>query len=503
MKFISNTFFHALATLISRILGYIRDAVIASIFGANQLTDAFFVAWKLPNTFRQLLAEGSFSAAFIPTFTDLRKKSEKEALRYASSLFSVYTLVLAILTFVVIMFAPYIVTVLAPGFVNKGNFEKTVELIRIVFPYLILIGWVSFFTGMLNTKNRFFIPAVSPALLNLSFIFFALFLSNYYGIYALAYGALVGGVLQVLLQIPLLIKEKLIIKPSFSTHPELKKTFKKMLPAFASFGVNQFSFFIDTIIASLLLSGAISYLYYGNRIFQLPIGLFAVGIGNALLVSLSAYSAKKQFDKFDEDFNTGLKLALFISVPATFGILVLGIEMIDLLFAHGSFGKTETYYTFQALAGYGVGLPFIALSRPFKSAFFAVEDMKTPLYATIAGVVVSIGSAILFGFVFGLGVLGLSLATSIGALVTLVYLYFYYDFTVRFKEVSITGIKVVIASILMFLYILGLKLFIYSSFLLVLIGISGGIVVYVISLYILKEDMLILFLSVLKRKFKR
>ncbi len=502
MKFISNTIFFSLATLISRILGYIRDATIAFVFGANTLTDAFFVAWRLPNTLRQLIGEGSFNAAFIPIFTEENKKSEKNAIEYASSLFSYYTITLSLITFFVVIFAPQFIKIIAPGFVAKGNLEEAINLVRIVFPYLILVGWVSFFMALLNTKNKFFIPAVSPALLNLSFIFSALFLSNYYGIYALAYGALIGGVFQVLLQIPLILKEKFLIKPTLKIHPAVKETLKRLLPAFASFGVSQFSFIIDTIIASFLVGGAISYLYYGNRIFQLPLGLFAIGLGNALLVSLSKYYAEKDFKNFNKDFNTGIQLALFISIPATVGTIVLGKEIIDILFVHGSFSKEDADITFYALIGYSIGLTGYALTRPFKSSFFAVGDMKTPLNSTIFGIVVSIFFAVLFGFVLNWGVFGLALASSVGGFANVIYLFFRYEFEINTKEILKTLYKVSLSSLFMGAFIIFLKYFISNEYILVFTSIPLSIFLYFGFGILLKEDVLLIFSKMLKRKFK-
>jgi putative peptidoglycan lipid II flippase len=502
LKFISNTIFFSLATLISRILGYIRDATIAFIFGANVLTDAFFVAWRLPNTLRQLIGEGSFNAAFIPIFTEESKKSEKNAVEYASSLFSYYTLVLSVITFFVVIFAPFFVKIIAPGFVAKGNFQETVNLVRIVFPYLVLVGWFSFFMALLNTKNRFFIPAVSPALLNLSFIFFALFLSNYYGIYALAYGALTGGVLQVLLQIPFILKERFLIKPTLKIHPAVKETLKRLLPAFASFGVSQFSFVIDTLIASFLVGGAISYLYYGNRIFQLPLGLFAVGLGNALLVSLSKYYAEKDLKNFNKDFNVGIQLALFISIPATVGTIVLGKEIIDILFVRGAFSKEDAEITYYALIGYSIGLAGYALTRPFKSGFFAIGDMKTPLNSTIFGIVISIVFAILLGFALHWGVFGLALASSIGGFANAGYLYFKYEFEIQKKEILKTFLKVCISSIIMGLFILVFKVVIHNEFLVVFLSIPSAIVLYFIVGILLKEYVITIFLQMIKRKIK-
>ncbi len=502
-QFLLNTIAFSSATLVSRILGYLRDATVAYIFGANPLTDAFFVAWRLPNTLRQLIGEGSFNAAFIPIYTQEEKTSKENARQYASSLFSYYTIILSVITFFVVVFADIFVKIIAPGFVEKGNFQETVNLVRVVFPYLILIGWVSFFMALLNTRNRFFIPAFAPALLNLSFITFAFLFADKVGIYALAYGALAGGVLQVLIQLPLLKKENLILKPSLKTHPKLKDTIKRLLPAFASFGVSQFAFVIDTVIASFLVGGAVSYLYYGNRIFLLPMGLFAIGLGNALLVSLSKAFSEKDFNSFNHDVNMGLKLSFFISIPATVGMLVLGKEIIDVLLLRGAFSSEDALFTYYALAGYSLGLTGYALTRPLKSAFFATGDTKTPLYSTIFGLIVGIVFAIILGFVLRWGVFGLALASSLSGWASAFYLYYIYPFSIEKKNILKSFLKVLFASFIMGVFVLFLKTFLESEVLLIVLGIPSAILLYFGLTFLMKEESFIFFIKTAKGKIKK
>ncbi len=500
-RFVLNTAAFSAATFISRILGYLRDAVIAFIFGANPLTDAFFVAWRLPNTLRQLIGEGSFNAAFIPVYTEEKNRSKESADRFASSLFTYYTLCLSIITAVVIVFADFFISIIAPGFVQKGNFDEAVNLVRIVFPYLILVGWVSFFMALLNMKDRFFIPAVSPALLNLSFIFSAVLLSQYYGIYALALGALLGGVLQVVLQVVFAYKEGIRLRFSLDFHSRIRDTFKRMIPAFSSFGVSQFAFIIDTVIASFLIGGAVSYLYYGNRIFQLPLGLFAIGLGNALLVSLSKYFSKRDMDSFRRDLNNGIKLAVFISIPSTAGMIVLGKEIIELLLMRGAFDHENVVMTYYALAGYSLGLTGYALTRPFKSAFFAVGDMKTPLNSTIFGLVVSIFFAVFLGFLLGWGVFGLAVASSIGGTAGLFYLYKKSKFSIDKKDILKTFIKVTTASLFMALSVYIFKESVSCKAFQVFGGVFIGIAVYFVLSYFLKESSFIFFIKTVGKKF--
>jgi putative peptidoglycan lipid II flippase len=502
MKFLKNTFIFSIATLISRVLGYLRDAVVAYYFGANPATDAFYVAWRLPNTLRQLVAEGSFNAAFIPIYTQEYSKSPENAKWYASSLFTYYTIVLIILTLLVIIFAPYFVKIIAPGFANKGNFDLTVELVRWIFPYLILIGWTSFYMALLNTKDRFFIPAVAPALLNLAFVITSVFLSYSMGIYSLAVGALLGGFLQLIIQFPLAIKEGLIVKPTFKIHPEIKTTLKKLGPAFLSFGVSQFAFVIDTVLASFLMAGAVTYLYYGNRIFQLPLGIFIIGLGNALLVSLSKNYANKDFETFRKDLTLSLKFSIFISVPATIGMIFLGKEIIDVLLVRGAFNEKDAQLTYYALIGYSLGLLGYSLTRPFKSAFFAIGDTKTPLYSTMIGIMASIISAVVLTFILNFGVFGLAFASSLGGYINTIYLYKHFKMKIDLKEIFKTFIKVSITGFVMILFIEALKLFVLNKFIVVFVGILISGIAYLFVNYLLKEDTTILFVNIVRRKLK-
>ena len=499
--FLKNTFFFSVATFISRILGYIRDATVAYIFGANPLTDAFFVAWRIPNTLRQLVAEGSFNAAFIPIFSELTKKNPDLAKKYLSSLFSIYTLILSVITVFAVFFSDFIVGIIAPGLSEKGTLQEASSLLKIVFPYLILVGWVSFFMAVLNTKDRFFIPAVSPAILNLSFIFSAFLLSPYYGIYSLAFGAVVGGILQVFMQIPLLIKERIQIKISFRLLPEIKETFRRLIPAFASFGVSQFAFVVDTVIASFLVGGAISYLYYANRIFQLPIGIFAIGVGNALLVSLSKHKSENNTAAFLNDLNAGLRFAVFISIPATLGMIVLGKEIIIVLLQRGSFSSHDAELTYLALFGYSIGLTGYALTRPIKSAFFSIGDTKTPLYSTVFGLLISIILALLFGFLLGWGVFGLAFASSVGGISGFLYLYLFSRFKIDLKELLKTFLKTLFSGVIMVIFLLIFKKIVGNIYIQVFGGVVSGGFIYFLTAYMLKESSALYFVKMIRRRF--
>lgn len=502
MNFIKNTVIFSIATFISRILGYIRDATVAYYFGANALTDAFYVAWRLPNTLRQLIGEGSFNAAFIPVYSQQERISYENAKLYASSLFSYYTLVLSVITGLVIFFAPWFVRILAPGFLKTGNIEIATNLVRLVFPYLILIGWTSFFMALLNTKDRFFIPAVSPALLNLSFIFTSIFLADRYGIYSLAYGALIGGFLQFILQMPQAFKEGVVFKPTLNVHPEIKTTLKKMIPAFIAFGVSQFSFVIDTMLASFLTTGAITYLYYGNRIFQLPLGVFIIGLGNALLVSLSKHWADGNLTEFNKSIQTGIKFSVFISLPATVGMIFLGKEIVDILLLRGSFDEKDALLTYYGLVGYSIGFIGYALTRPFKSGYFAKGDTKTPLVSTVFGVAGSVLFAIIFTFILNWGVFGLAFASSLGGFLNVFYLYSKSHFKTDIRDIGVSFLKNTIATLGMIAVIESIKILISNKTTVVFLAIFASSAVYFLINLLLKDENSHLFLNIFRRKVK-
>jgi len=488
LRFIKYTLSFSFATLISRILGYIRDLVIAYIFGANGLTDAFFIAWRLPNTFRQVLGEGSLNAVFIPIYKKLEREG-KDTSKFANAVFTYLSVALFGITIFFVSFAPYITAVLAPGFVGEAFFDDAVNIVRLVFPYIILIGWVAFFMALLNIKGNFFLPALTPALLNISFIFSAIFLASYLDIYALVVGAILGGVLQVLILLkPVLsfFKPKVIL----SFDDDIKSFFKRILPTTASFGVTQVGFVIDTVIASMVMPGAISYLYYANRLLQLPLGIFGIGLGNAVLVSVSNYSIDEEAEKIKRELTLAVRLAVLISIPATIGLVLLSTEIIDILFHRGKFSLQDLNQTSLAVIGLSIGLIPIIIQKPIKSVFFSLEDVKTPLYATTVGVLTGVIFALFLVFVFDLGVFGLAVATSINYFVTLLYLYIFLPINISTVDILKTLYKSTISGISMGLFIFWIKSFFQDSLLIVTISIFIGSLIYFLTALILRESSL-------------
>ncbi|OGP12776.1 MAG: murein biosynthesis integral membrane protein MurJ, partial [Deltaproteobacteria bacterium GWA2_47_9] len=330
------------ATLMSRILGFVRDAFIANLFGAGMAADAFFVAFRIPNMFRRLLGEGSLTSSFIPVFTEyLTQKSREEAREMASAFFSLAMVVLSLVTIGGIILAPQIVTVLAHGFTSiPEKFTLTVTLTRMMFPYLFFIGLVALCMGILNSLRHFAAPALSPVLLNISMILSVVLLAPFFKepVLALAIGVLIGGVSQLALQLPFLWKNGMRIKLEWKPgHPGVVRVGWLMAPSIIGLAVTQINVLVDTIVASFLKEGTVSYLYYADRLLEFPMGIFAIAIATAVLPAMSEKAAKNDMAGVKETFSYALRLTLFLTIPAMVGLIALGIPIISILFQRGLF----------------------------------------------------------------------------------------------------------------------------------------------------------------------
>jgi putative peptidoglycan lipid II flippase len=356
----------SIATLISRILGYAKDMVLAAYFGASAKSDVFFVAFRIPNLLRELFAEGSMSAAFVPVLTETETKQGKEAASYlVRTVFIFLFAVVGLLCALGIIFAPLIVAAIAPGFVgDQVKFDDAVLLTRIMFPFLLFISLASLVMGALNTRGVFFIPALAPALLNVVTMISVIFFSSRFinPIVSVAVGVAAGGLVQFLFQAPDFWKqgytfisrnsedgsEKLGIK-TILQHPGLRRIGKLILPATMGMAVSQINIFVSTIFASLLATGSITYLYYSMRLIQFPIGIFGVAMGTAVLPMLAIHAAKNEFDMLKDDFSFALRLLFFITVPAMVGLIALRFPIVSTLFQHGEFTYTASMATADAL----------------------------------------------------------------------------------------------------------------------------------------------------------
>ncbi len=408
----------AFYTLLSRILGLVRDMVVARFFGAGLAADAFFVAFRIPNLLRRLFAEGSLTIAFIPVFTEyLHQKSRKDALELARAVLTLLAMALTLVTVLGLLFAPWLVRVQAFGFGGAGpKYELTVLLTRITFPYIFLVSIVAFFMGILNSLRHFAAPAAAPIFLNVGIIAATVIISPYLSepVIALAVGVLIGGVLQILLQIPWLIQKGVSLKPLWNPgHPAVRKIGLLMLPAIYGSAIYQLNQFIGTLLASFLPQGSISWLYYADRLMEFPLGVFAIAISTAVLPSLSAQAAARDFPEFRETLSHAVRLTFFITFPAMAGLMALGQPIIQLFFQRGAFDPFSTAMTTKALFCYALGLWAFSANRVLVSAFYALQDTKTPVKIATMTLLANVGFSLLF-----MGPLkhaGLALATSLAS----------------------------------------------------------------------------------------
>jgi putative peptidoglycan lipid II flippase len=487
-----------LATLLSRIMGFIRDMVTAWFFGAGFLTDAFFVAFRIPNILRRLLAEGSLSIAFVPVFTEaIANNGKEEAFQMARSAVRLLSIILVAVTVIGILAAPFIVRLMAPGFEGE-KFTLTLLLTRIMFPYVFFICLVALCMGILNVLGHFAAPALSPVLLNLSIIGAVFLISPHLDqpVFGLAFGVLIGGALQLCLQIPFLIHKCFFFwKKAPLFHPGLKKMFQMMGPAVFGAAVHQINIFIGTLLASLLPEGSVSFLYYADRLVEFPLGIFAISTSVAALPSLARQASDKNMPALKNTFAHAMNFTLFITFPAMVGLMVLTRPIVTLLFERGAFDPQSTDMTVYALMCYAAGLWAFAAVRVIVSTFYALLDTQTPVKMATVSIIVNIILSLSLMGPMKHG--GLALATSLSSMLNVFLLLW----ALRGK-IGAIGLKKIIESVLKSVvcsFIMGCCLWwmlgalnIYKTSdtlnLLWRLGllISAGIFVYVLSAAVLK-----------------
>ncbi|MBW1646370.1 MAG: murein biosynthesis integral membrane protein MurJ [Deltaproteobacteria bacterium] len=406
------------ATFCSRILGFIRDMVTARYLGTSYVADAFFVAFRIPNLLRRLFGEGSLTASFIPVFSSyLEKGDREEALRIARTAMTLVSIILVLVTLAGICGSPLIIKLIAPGFQdNPDKFALTVFLNRIMFPYILLISLVALSMGILNSFDHFLAPALAPVLLNLCMIGGIYFLSRPLGspATALAVGVLLGGVTQLLFQIPFLKKYGFSFRPGwYFRHPAIGRIVRLMGPSLLGLAITQITIFVNTLLASFLRDGSISYLYFADRLVQFPLGVFAVALGTAILPTLSKQAAGQRWEDFSHTFSLAVRALLFITIPAMAGLIVLSRPIIYILFQRGHFNATSTIMVSQTLIAYAVGLWAFAGLRIIVPAFYSLEDAKTPVKVGALALLVNVVAAV--GLMFPLQHVGLALATTISS----------------------------------------------------------------------------------------
>jgi len=447
------------ATMTSRVLGLFRDAVLAFMLGATQSADAFFVAFRIPNLMRQLFGEGALAASFVPVYTDVRKKGgEAQARRFAGDLFALLVIFLTVITVIGVVFAPVLVRFIALGFGPSTDlFQMTVLLTRWMLPYMIFICAAALGMGVLNSHDHFLVPAAAPALLNVSIIFFALVVSPMLPrpVLALAWGVLAGGILQFFIQIPPMKRLGAVPDirlPRFS--PEVKRLSLMMGPAILGVTVYQVNILVDTIVASFLPTGSITYLWYGNRMMQFPLGVFGIALATAALPTLSRQVAEGRDDDFIGTVSFSLALTAFIGFPAALGLIALRDPVMATLFGRGAFGVRDVSGAGQALLYYALGLPFFIGVKILGRAFFALENTRIPFAA--AGVAFFFNALLNIILMRPMGHSGLALATSVASCVNFLILARAFSLRVGKKWLDLVLIKESLFSLVSALLMLGI-----------------------------------------------
>jgi putative peptidoglycan lipid II flippase len=407
-------------TFISRVLGFVRDAVIARVFGAGLMTDAFFVAFKIPNLLRRLFAEGAFSQAFVPILAEYKNRRGPEDTRLlVDHVSAVLAAALFVVTVIGVIAAPALIYLTAPGFAaTPEKHDLAVELLRITFPYILFISLTAFAGGILNTYSRFSVPAFTPALLNLCFIAFALWGSRFFNppIIALAWAVFFGGVVQLMFQVPFLVRLKLFPRFRFSfSDPGVSRVLRQMGPAVFGVSIGQVSLVINNVFASFLATGSVSWLYYADRLMEFPAGMLGAALGTILLPSLSKYHATKSPEEYSRLLDWGLRITLLLSVPAAAALALLAVPLVATLFQYGAFSAADTFATRDAVVAYSVGLVGLILVKVLAPGFYARQNIKTPVKVAIVSLVAT--QLMNLVLIWHLRHAGLALAISIGALV--------------------------------------------------------------------------------------
>jgi putative peptidoglycan lipid II flippase len=452
MNLIKSTGTFSFFTIISRLLGYLRDILIAVFLGAGPLADAFFVAFRIPNTFRRLFSEGTFNAAFVPSYSSLldnKKKSQK----FANNIFTLLTIGLFFLVLVIEIMMPIFVFLVAPGF--EGDYQKmelAVTLTRITFPFLMFISLASFFSAILNSHNKFAIASAAPIILNILLIGVLIFgkILNDQLVYYLSYAVTISGILQLIF-LYFFVKKYFFPKLnlSFKIDNKVKLFFKKLLPSIFSSGVTQINILVGTIIASFQAS-AVSYLYYADRIYQINLAIAGIAIGTVILPQLSKHVQSDKKEKINLIQNKALELSLFLSIPAALALLIASEEIISSLFGYGSFNELSVVNSAKALFYFAIGLPAFCLIKVFSTFFFARHNTKIPFYISLICVLLNVFISVVFfkevGFII------IPIATTISSWFNAILLFIFlkiknlFSFNLVFLN---RFIKILLASVLM------------------------------------------------------
>ena len=453
MNLLSSASVFSLFTLISRILGYVRDILIAIFLGATIFADAFFVAFRLPNTFRRLFAEGTFNAAFIPSYTSAKMEDKKKGKKFADDILSSLLIILILIVTVVEIFTPYLIYIIAPGFTaDQFTFNLAVELTRITFPFLLFVSLSSFFAGILNSNNKFAAAAAAPIILNilliLSLIFSFIFNLDYTK--QLSFGVTLAGIIQLIF---LIYVTKKFYQPTFNFNLRLsnkvKFFFRKLLPSVLSSGVTQINILVGTIIASFQ-TGAVSYLYYADRVYQINLAIAGIAVGTVSLPVLSKAFKMKNVKKISDIQNKSFELSLLFSIPASSGLILASNEIVNALFGYGSFSQNDVEMTATALKFFGYGVPAFALIKILSNFFFARDNTKIPFYISTFIVFLNILISVFFFKKIGFIIIPIatSLSTWVGVFLYIILLNSKKILLLK-NQLMINLIKILISTIIM------------------------------------------------------
>lgn len=414
-----------MGTMISRVAGLVRDMVVAAVFGAGMVTDAFFVAFTIPNLLRRFFAEGSLTAAFVPTFTDvLQQKGAAEARQVVRICWTLLLLVMVCVTLIGILSSPWLVKLIGYGFSGSaGKLALTDLLNRVMFPYIFFVSLVALFAGVLNVSGHFLLPALSPVMLNLAMIGSALVLAPRMEqpIIALACGVLVGGAVQFAMQIPILYRFGYDLRLDFNfRHTAVVRVARLMVPGILGVAIYQINVVVTRLLASFLQEGSVSWLYYGQRLFEFPQGVFVVSLAQAVLPAMSRQAAAEDMDGFRDSLRFALVLILLVTIPATLGLILCNQAVYSLFFMRGSFTSFDVSQAGLALAWYAPALLFVGISRVVVPSFYAMKDTRTPVFVSFWTLVVNVAAGVVL--MQTMGHAGLALALTISSVFNAVIL---------------------------------------------------------------------------------
>ncbi|MFW6139910.1 MAG: murein biosynthesis integral membrane protein MurJ [Acidobacteriota bacterium] len=516
-KLLKSTFAVSAPTLLSRILGYLRDMIQAFFLGTGMSADAFTVAYIIPNLLRRLTAEGAMTSAFIPVFSKLKKEEKREKLwRFANIFFFDLTLVMAVLVVLGIVFSPLLVKLIAFGFkAVPGKLELTVFLTRIMFPYIFLVSLAALVMAILNSFHKFFIPALTPVLFNIAVITAAGLFAGRSSepAFVFAAGVVVGGAVQLGFQIPFLLKKGMRFKPLLSfRHPAVRQVVKLMIPGIFGAGIHQINFALSRMIASTLEGGSVSSLYYSSRIQEFTLGLFSIALSIALLPTFSDLAAAKDYSGMKRTLSFSLRAICFITVPAMVGLLVLSRPIVHILYQRGEFDAQSTVMTASCLLFFSLSIPFISGVKITAPAFYSLKDTKTPAVVAFFVMAVYISLSIILMGPMRVG--GIALALSVSSVFNFIVLFYLLEKKIgrlEKKKVAVSAVKSFTAAAVMGLSVWRFfnifsfyemsflnKLFVLAGTILVGLGVYG-----LLSLLFNKEEIKALRMILLKKKIEK